>query len=74
MTALALLVSAASLAAVVASVYVDLGAIGPFPNMYEPAWHSDKTISAIAEAVSTVTAADALLVARSRAPHDAAAG
>ncbi|MBC6447482.1 hypothetical protein [Actinokineospora xionganensis] len=71
-TALALVVSAASLAAVVASVYVDLGAIGPFPNMYEPAWYGDKTISAIAEAVSTVTAAAAMLVSRHRTARDAA--
>lgn len=65
-TALALVVSAASLGAVVASVYIDLGAIGPFPNMYEPAWYSDKTISAIAEGISTVTAAAALLLTSRR--------
>jgi hypothetical protein len=30
--------------------YVDVGAIGPVPNMYEPVWYDEKTRSAIAEA------------------------
>jgi hypothetical protein len=37
-------------AAVTLYRYVDVGAIGPVPNMYEPVWYSDKTWSAIAEA------------------------
>jgi hypothetical protein len=30
--------------------YVDVGSIGPVPNMYEPVWYGEKTRSAIAEA------------------------
>ncbi|HUR12972.1 MAG TPA: hypothetical protein VM097_00625 [Mycobacteriales bacterium] len=37
-------------AAVVLYRYVDVGAIGPIPNMYEPLWYDEKTWSALAEA------------------------
>ena len=30
--------------------YVDVGAIGPVPNMHEPVWYAEKSRSAIAEA------------------------
>ena len=30
--------------------YVDVGAIGPVPNMHEPVWYGEKTRSAMAEA------------------------
>ncbi|MCQ4081945.1 hypothetical protein NGB36_15340 [Streptomyces sp. RB6PN25] len=60
--AYALVVSAAGLAAVLLYRYVDVGAWGPFPNMYEPAWFTEKTVSAVGEAVSTVGAALGLLV------------
>ena len=57
------LVAAASFAAVMVYRYVDVGSIGPIPNMYEPSWQPspDKGLSAIAEAVGVVTAALALL-------------
>jgi hypothetical protein len=38
------------LAAVVLYRYVDVGAVGPVPNMYEPLWYGEKTRSAVAEA------------------------
>jgi hypothetical protein len=34
--------------------YVDVGSIGPIPNMYEPAWFGEKTHSAIAEGLVAV--------------------
>jgi hypothetical protein len=37
-------------AAVVLYRYVDVGAIGPIPNMHEPIWYGEKTRSAWAEA------------------------
>jgi hypothetical protein len=37
------------LAAVVLYRYVDVGAIGPIPNMHEPIWYGEKTKSAWAE-------------------------
>jgi hypothetical protein len=45
----------AAVAAVVLYRYVDLGAIGPVPNMYEPAWYADKLHSAYAEAAVAIS-------------------
>jgi len=39
----------AGVGAVVLYRYVDVGAIGPVPNMYEPIWYGEKTWSAVAE-------------------------
>jgi Na+/H+ antiporter NhaD/arsenite permease-like protein len=61
--AFALLVAAAGLAAVLLYRYVDVGALGPLPSMYEPAWYAEKTASAVAEAAATLTAAAGLLLA-----------
>jgi hypothetical protein len=52
----AFLVAAGGLGAVLLYAYVDVGAIGPLPNMYDPIWYPEKTISAIAEAVAAVGA------------------
>lgn len=41
-------------AAVVLYRYVDVGTIGPIPNMYEPAWYADKTWSAVGEGAATL--------------------
>ena len=53
---LALAVSAASLAAVVGSVYVEVPAIGPFPRLYEPVWYAEKQYAAAAAGVALVLA------------------
>ncbi|MGH3854619.1 MAG: hypothetical protein ACRDR6_14200 [Pseudonocardiaceae bacterium] len=52
----ALLVAGGALSAVLFYSYVDLGALGPLPNMYEPIWYPEKTLSAIAEAATVVSA------------------
>ncbi len=46
---LAGMVGIGGVAAVVLYRYVDVGAIGPVPNMYEPVWYDEKTWSALAE-------------------------
>ena len=51
---LAFAVSAGSLTAVLLYRYVDIGRLGPLPDMYEPAWYALKTRSAVAEAAATV--------------------
>lgn len=61
--AFAFLVAAGGLAAVLLYRYVDVGAFGPFPDMYEPLWYAEKTRSAIAEAVGSVTALAGFLLA-----------
>lgn len=55
-------IGAASFAAVMLYRYVDVGSIGPIPNMYEPVWQPspDKLMSAFAEAAVVVIAAVAL--------------
>jgi hypothetical protein len=52
----ALLVAAGGLGALMLYAYVDVGALGPLPNMYDPFWYPEKTISAIAEALAAVGA------------------
>jgi hypothetical protein len=58
-----LLVAAASFGAVMLYRYVNVGSIGPIPNMYDPSWQPspDKALSAVAEAAGVVIAGLALL-------------
>jgi hypothetical protein len=49
---LAFLVATSALGAIVLYRYVDVGALGPLPNMYEPIWFAQKTVAAVAEAVA----------------------
>lgn len=54
----AFLVAATAIGGVVAYRYVDLGALGPLPNMYEPTWQvPGKLLSAYAEAGTAVLSA-----------------
>jgi hypothetical protein len=46
------LIAASALGAVVLYRYVNVGKLGPLPNMYEPSWYFRKTLSAYAEAVA----------------------
>ena len=46
--------------------YVDLGAIGPLPPMYEPVWYPDKDHTCIAQAVATAACLCLLLIAAYR--------
>jgi len=71
----AFLVTAGGTAAVVVYRYVNVGGFGPVPNMYEPVWYTEKTLSAWAEGIAAV-AGLALLVAielRARRSVNAAA-
>jgi hypothetical protein len=54
--AAAFLIAASALGAVILYRYVNVGSLGPLPNMYEPVWFGQKTLSAYAEAASTVAA------------------
>jgi hypothetical protein len=62
----AALIAASALAAVVAYRYVDLGALGPLPDLYEPVWYPEKVVAATGEAVAL--AASALLLAGTPSP------
>ena len=63
---LALLVAASALAAVVLYRYIDVGAIGPLPDMYEPFWYPSKLSTTVAEAIAILTAAVGILTAHRR--------
>ncbi|GAA4605942.1 hypothetical protein GCM10023195_20930 [Actinoallomurus liliacearum] len=54
---IAFVVAASALGAVLLYRYVDVGPLGPFPNMYEPVWYAEKVVTTVAEAVATVAAA-----------------
>src|SRR5450631_1210237 len=58
----AFLVAAGGLGAVLLYRYVDVGGFGPLPDMYDPIWYTEKTISAVAEAVAAVAALCLLLL------------
>lgn len=59
----AAVIAASALAAVLTARYVDLGAIGPLPDLYEPVWYPQKVIAALGEATALI-AAVLLLVLR----------
>jgi hypothetical protein len=63
----ALVVTVGGVAVVLLYRYVDVGAIGPVPDMYDPTWYTEKTVSVVAELVAALSAA-ALVFAPRRAP------
>ncbi len=72
----AVLVAGGALGALLLYRYVDIGVLGPLPNMYEPAWYPEKVFSAIAEAVAIPAAAALLFLPQWRGGglHPAPAG
>ncbi|MFH8259267.1 hypothetical protein [Streptomyces roseolus] len=63
-------VAAGGLAALLLYRYVDVGELGPLPNMYEPAWFTDKNLVVIAQVLALV-AVSCLLLTRRRRRHPA---
>jgi hypothetical protein len=64
----AFLVAAAGTIAVVLYRYVDVGAFGPVPNMYDPYWQpAGKWLSAIAEAAAAIASAALFVMLHQRA-------
>ncbi|MGW2250003.1 hypothetical protein ACWCXH_07365 [Kitasatospora sp. NPDC001660] len=58
-------VAASGFGALLLYRYVNVGILGPLPNMYEPVWFADKTLAAWAEGVATA-ALTVLLLSRRR--------
>ena len=58
----ALLVTAGGVSAVLLYGYVDVGSLGPLPDMYDPTWYAERTVSAIAEGAAALAAAGLLLL------------
>jgi hypothetical protein len=65
----ALLVAGSALGAVLLYRYVDLGATGPLPDMYEPTWYAEKSLSALAEAAAILAAGALLFLKQAGGPH-----
>jgi hypothetical protein len=49
-------VAASAFAAVPINANYDIGALGPIPDMYEPLWYPEKTLTAVFEAAAASTA------------------
>jgi hypothetical protein len=62
--AIAFMVAASALGAVLLYYFVDLGAIGPLPAMYEPVWYAQKTISAAGEGIAAIAALAGVFLGR----------
>jgi hypothetical protein len=60
----AAVVAASALAAVLTSRYVDVGPLGPLPDLYEPVWYPEKVVATGAEAVALAAAVVLLVVVR----------
>jgi hypothetical protein len=65
--AFAFLVTAGGTAAVLVYRYVNVGKFGPVPNMYEPIWYGEKTLSAWGEGIAAVVALVLVVVLDRRA-------
>lgn len=65
--AFAFLVTAGGTAAVLLYKYVNVGAFGPVPNMYEPIWYTEKTLSVWAEGIAALAALALLAMFQFRA-------
>ncbi|GAA2283063.1 hypothetical protein GCM10010402_45230 [Actinomadura luteofluorescens] len=61
--ALAFVVAASAAGAVVLYYYVDVGALGPLPDMHEPVWYPEKTISLAGEGGAALAALVGLFAA-----------
>jgi hypothetical protein len=66
---LALVVSVGGVGAVLLYTYVDVGAAGPLPDMYEPVWFAEKTWSAWGEGIGAVAALALFIGMRVYATH-----
>jgi high-affinity Fe2+/Pb2+ permease len=71
--ALAFLVAASGTVAVLLYRYVNVGAFGPLPNMYDPYWQpAEKVVSAVAEVAAALAALALVAMFTSRTPREAA--
>jgi hypothetical protein len=54
--AIAAIVAGGGVFALLLYYFVNVGQIGPLPNMYEPTWYGDKVFTLVAQSVATITA------------------
>ncbi|MEV5758326.1 hypothetical protein ACIQHU_06320 [Streptomyces tendae] len=58
----AALMAVGGLALLLVYRYVDVGELGPIPDMYEPVWYGEKEATAVAQAVAALATLSLLLV------------
>ncbi|WP_066951582.1 hypothetical protein [Streptomyces lushanensis] len=68
------IVAAGSLALLFVYRYVDVGTLGPFPNMYEPRWYDEKFVAVVALALAVLATVFLLLTHRWRRGRGVHAG
>jgi hypothetical protein len=68
--AFAFLVAAGGVFAVLLYQYVDVGKLGPLPDMYDPVWSSKKALSLVGEALAALTALGLFALVHVRAPKE----
>lgn len=56
--------SAAGIAAILVYRYIDVGPLGPLPNMYEPVWSTDKVLALLGQILALVALLPLLTVLR----------
>lgn len=61
--ALAFLVAAGAVGALLFYYFVDAGALGPLPDMHEPVWYTEKTISLVGEGAAALAALGGFVLA-----------
>jgi len=64
--AAAFIVAASALTVLLVARYADIGAIGPFPDMYDPVWFGEKALAAVGEAVAGLAALAGYALVRAR--------
>jgi hypothetical protein len=67
---LGLAISASALAVMLVSRYVDLGPLGPFPDLYEPAWFPEKLWAAFGEGTAVIACLAGILLGSIRAGRE----
>jgi cytochrome c oxidase assembly factor CtaG len=60
----ALLIAAGGVGAVLAYGFVDIGSLGPLPDMYDPTWSTEKVVSVVAEGFAALGALGLLFLPR----------
>lgn len=69
---ISLIVTTSALGAVVFSTYVDVGAVGPLPDLYEPTWSvPGKVPATLAEVFAAAVSLAGLLLLQRAHPHPA---
>jgi hypothetical protein len=72
--AFAALVAGGGTALLVLYYFVNIGAFGPLPNMYEHVWFAEKVLTLVAQAVATVSAIALMVLGWPRASSTGGTG